>query len=139
MAEFQTRSLAVTARIVHLALVMGVLLFLGVAVLLRSSMPASAPNITQLLQLVAFVVGAAAVGVALVFRGKIPPRQPAESIDAWWQANLSRAILLWALTEGPSLFGVVAFLLTGSYAPLVVTGVGLILLATMAPARLAGD
>ncbi|MBA2627798.1 MAG: hypothetical protein H0U85_07280 [Gemmatimonadales bacterium] len=50
--------------------------------------------------------------------------------------DLGRAIVIWALIEGPALFGIVTYLLTGDYRTLGATLAGLFLFALFSPARL---
>ena len=49
--------------------------------------------------------------------------------------NLPRALMVWSLFEGPALFGV-AMSHLGTVVPLLVTGVGLVMLLLNSPNRL---
>lgn len=81
----------------------------------------------------------AGYGAALVLRGRIQPPDGGTPEDAWWTANQTRMLLVWALVEGPMLLGGVVYLLQGDLATLVtVVGAGLLLMILHAPARLRG-
>lgn len=80
----------------------------------------------------------AALPLYLALRRRLPARRAAEAPDAWWQAYLGRAVLLWALLELAAMVGAVTLLATGSsvgFAALAVLAFGGLL--TCSPARLA--
>ena len=122
-----------TAKILHLAICSGLMLFIAVAYYVSQHRPPNElPAIVLYLPLVA---GAVMFGTALVLRRKLLDGGPAMG-DEWYRANLQRMILLWALFEAPALFGTVLYLVSGAWIPLVATGVGLVLLVLHSPDQL---
>ena len=130
---------AITARIIHTALLVGVLLFFAVAwyVGSRSSLPVSALPDRRILYLGLFFVSAVLFGAAVYRGGRLTPFGGGVSQDHWWQANLGRAIVIWALVEAPTLLGTVAYLLTHDFRTLIATLTGLFLFMNYRPGRLA--
>jgi len=130
---------AVSARIIHAALVLGVTLFLGAAWYIgsNSSMPVSALPDRRVLYLGLFVMSAVLFGAAMYTAGRLTPPGPGVSQDAWWKANLGRAIGIWALVEAPALLGTVAYLLTNDFRTLIAPFTGLLLFVNYRPSRLA--
>ena len=122
-----------TARLLFLGLLAGPVLFTGIALAL---LPRQTPVDQPVLLYMPFSLAAVLFGGGLVIRTRIPPRTPSESEDAWWRANLPRALILWRLLEGPSLFAAVMYLTLGTLLPLLVTATGIAMLMLHAPARL---
>lgn len=98
------------ARIIWGALLAGQLIFLAVAVFLRPSMGQPDPELTRVLLALVAVLAVTSVALSRFIPGRIPAR-PGLSPD---QVVLNRGIVAWALCEGPGLFAVVTFLLSGS-------------------------
>lgn len=136
MPATSTASDTNTARLIHVSLILGVLLFLAVALFVRTG-PATVtdPRVPAAL----IVVGIPILILAQVLRSRIAPRRAGERPAAWWQANLTRAILVWSLVEAASLLGIVGFWLTGSRLPLALTAAGIVLFVVAAPGRLAAE
>ena len=130
---------AVSARIIHAALVLGVMLFLGTALYVGSdnSMPASALPDRRVLYLGLFVVSAVLFGAAMYTAVRLTPPRPGISQDEWWRANLGRAIGIWALVEAPAILGMLAYFLTHDFRTLIAPFVGLLLFVNYRPSRLA--
>jgi F0F1-type ATP synthase membrane subunit c/vacuolar-type H+-ATPase subunit K len=130
---------AFTARIIHGALVMGVLLFWAAVWYLgtQTASPASALPSGPLYLALIMMTAVSFAGAALVARSIAAPATGTTQ-DEWWQRNLGRAIVVWALVEAPSLFGLVVYLTTGNQPALVVTLAGLLLFAVYRPSRLPG-
>ena len=130
---------AISARIIHAALVLGVMLFLGTALYVgsNSSMPASALPDRRVLYLGLFVVSAVLYGAAMYTAARLTPPGPGISQDEWWRANLGRAIGIWALVEAPAILGMVAYFLTHDFRTLIAPFVGLLLFVNYRPSRLA--
>jgi hypothetical protein len=124
----------VTVRLLFPFLVASLVAFLAAALALRSRLPVVDP--VPVLVYAPFLVGAGAFAVALLLRRGLPPSQGEAGADEWWRRNAMRAVLIWALLEGPSTLGVAVYLISGLYLPLVVTGVGLLLFSLTTPARL---
>lgn len=129
----------ISARVIHAALVLGVLLFFAVAWYVGSmaSMPVSAVPDRRLLYLGLALVSAVLFGGAMYAAGRLTPPGPVTSQDEWWRANLARAIGVWTLIEAPTLLGTVAYLLTHDFRTLIATFTGLLLFVNYRPSRLA--
>ena len=132
---------AISARIIHAALVLGVMLFTSTAwyVGTVSSMPVSALPERRVLYLGLFVVSAVLFGAAMYTAARLTPPGPGLSQDEWWKANLGRAIGIWALVETPALLGTVACLLTNDFRTLIAPFTGLLLFVNYRPSRLAEE
>jgi len=126
---------SIIARLVYSALVASVGIATSVALIVRGR---SAPTrVPQVLLYAPLIVGAATFAAAFAVRSRIEPPGSGMAEDAWWSQQLPRALVVWALIEGASMFGAAVFLISGAYLPLAPTVLGLLLLALMAPARLA--
>ena len=71
-----------------------------------------------------------------VQRGRLPAPGRGATEDEWWQANLGRTVLVWALVEAPTLLGLVAYMLTRDFRTLLAPFIGLLLFANYRPRRL---
>jgi hypothetical protein len=132
---------AISARIIHAALLVGVMLFVGIAWYIGSSgsMPAAALPGRRVLYLGLFVVSAVLFGAAMYSASRLTPPARGVSQDEWWRGNLGRAIGIWALVEAPALLGTVAYLLTHDFRTLVAPFTGLLLFVNYRPSRLAEE
>ena len=133
-----TVSPAISARIIHGALVLGIVLFYAVAwfVGTKTSMPVSAVPDRRLLYVGLFVVSAALFGAAMYSAGRLSQPEAGTQQDEWWRSNLGRAIVIWALVEAPTVLGTVAYLLTHDFRTLIATLTGLLLFVNYRPGRL---
>lgn len=122
-------------RLIHLALGLGVMLFLAVALVVRSGEPGRASS----LHLVLLGTGLATLVAALVLRARVSGRNAAQPAVEWWRDNYVSAMVVWSLIEAGSFMGIVGFWVTGNQLPLVVTAAGLVLFVLTAPARLSGE
>jgi hypothetical protein len=131
---------AITARIIHAALVLGVMLFWAVAwyVGTRTSLPVSAVPDRRVLYLGLFLISAVLFGAAMYSAGRLTPIGRGTSQDDWWRANLGRVIGIWALVEMPALLGTMAYLLTHDFRTLLAPFTGLLLFVNYRPSRFAG-
>ena len=138
MASSSSVSPAINARIIHAALVSGILLFGAVAWLrgMDSPVPADALPDRKVLYVALVVVSAILFGGAMFTANRLGPVSQAISQDEWWQANLGKAITIWALVEAPSLLGLVAYMLTHDFRTLIATLTGLLLFGNFRPSRL---
>jgi hypothetical protein len=127
-------------RIMHAALVAGVVLAAGVVAFLIQSkripplLPGGVATIVAALSLVQLVVAAG------FLRRRIPERGIGEESQSYWAAPEHRgaAIVLWAVTEGAALLGLIGYFLTGALAPAVVAGIAIVTLAFFQPSHLEG-
>jgi hypothetical protein len=130
---------AISAKIIHAALMLGVVMFYAVAWYIgtKTSMPISAVPDRRVLYLGLFLVSAIVFGAAAYTAGRLSPAGPGTSQDDWWRANLGRAIGIWGLIEAPTLLGTVAYLLTHDFRTLIATFAGLLFFVNYRPSRLA--
>ena len=130
---------AISARIIHAALVLGVVLFWAVAWYVGSntSMPVSAVPDRKVLYVGLTVLSAVLFGAAAFTAGRLSRTLPGVSQDEWWRANLGRAVGIWALVEAPAIVGTVAYLVTHDFRTLLAPLTGLLLFVNYRPSRLA--
>ena len=131
-------SAVITARIIHDALVLGVVLFWAVAWFIgtNSTMPVSAVPDRKVLYVGLFLVSAVLFGAAMYNASRLTPPGTDTSQDDWWRANLGKAIVIWSLVEAPSLLGLVAYTLTRDFRTLLATFIGLLFFGSYRPSRL---
>jgi hypothetical protein len=130
---------AISARIIHASLVLGVVLFWVVAwyVGANSSLRISAVPDRPVLYVGLAAVSAILFGAAVYYAGKLTPAHPRVSQDEWWRLNLSRAIGIWALVEAPTILGTITYLVTRDFRALLAPFTGLLLFVNYRPSRLA--
>jgi hypothetical protein len=130
---------AISARIIHAALVLGVVLFWAVAwyVGTSTSMPVSAVPNRRVLYVGLTLISAILFGAAMYTAGRLTPPRPGISQDEWRRANLGRAIGIWALVEAPAILGTVAYFITYDFRTLLAPFTGLLLFVNYRPSRLA--
>ena len=129
---------AISARIIHAALVLGVLMFCLVAWYLgrASTMPVYALPDRRVLYIALFLVSAILFGAAMFTASRLGRPAPGTSQDEWWRVNLGKAVVIWALVEAPTLLGLVAYTLTHDFRALLATLAGLLLFGNYRPSRL---
>ena len=128
---------SIRARIIHGALVFGIVMFWVLAWAIRDrSLPAAALPDRRVLYLALALVSATLFGAAAFTTGRLAAPARGTSEDAWWQANLGRVVVAWALVEAPTLLGIVAYTLTHDFRTLLAPFIGLLLFANYHPRRL---
>ena len=128
---------AIRARIIHAALVMGIVTFGVLAWATQErSLPAEALPQRRVLYIGLALISAALFGGAMFSVARLPAPARGETEDDWWRANLGRAVVVWALVEAPTLLGVVAYTLTRDFRTLLAPFIGLLLFASYRPRRL---
>jgi hypothetical protein len=128
----------ISARVIHGALILGVLLFTAVAwyVGSRTSLPVSALPDRRVLYLGLIIVSGILFGAAVYTAGRLNSPPSGMSQDDWWRANLGRAIVIWSLVDAPALLGTIAYLITHDFRTLIATFIGLLLFVNYRPGRL---
>lgn len=127
-------------RVMHLALVLGVILA-GAVLVYRTftvgPLLPGAPILGYVTAAFALVNLALATGLLLP---RIPSRSSAEAPDDYWTRSEVRAatIIVWAVLEGSCLIALVGYFLTGSLAAGIVAAVAMAALALARPARIEG-
>ena len=129
---------AISAKIIHAALMLGVILFFGVAwyVGTKTSLPVSAVPDRRVLYLGLFLISAVLFGAAGYTAGRLTPPAPGTRQDEWWRVNLARAVAIWTLVEAPTLLGTITYLVTHDFRTLIATFTGLLLFVNYRPGRL---
>jgi hypothetical protein len=129
---------AISARIIHAALVLGVLTFWLVSWYIGHSaaVPADALPNRRVLYVALALVSATLFGGAMFTAARLGPIRPGISQDAWWSQNLGKAIVIWSLVEAPSLLGLIAYTLTRDFRTLIATFIGLLFFGSYRPSRL---
>jgi hypothetical protein len=129
---------ALSARIIHAALVLGVLTFWLVAWYIGRSeaVPAEALPDRRVLYVALALVSATLFGGAMFSAARLGPIRAGMSQDDWWRTNLGKAIVIWSLVEAPSLLGLVAYVLTRDFRTLIATFIGLLFFGSYRPGRL---
>lgn len=125
------------ARLLHASLLVTPLLFFSIALYFSSLPSAPTPDSSGMLRWAGLGVGSVLVAVASLLRNTVPQRLADEPEDAWWRANLPRAIMLWALAETVGVAGAALSLVAGDplgALPLVLAST--LLLLHLSPARL---
>ncbi len=125
-----------TARLIHAALALGVVLFALVVFFVVRPANVEAAEMPPVVAGVLLALSLAACALALVMRRRVPRRSTDESADLFWTRAAAPALLAWAPLEGGALLGVVAYMLTGTSAALGVAGIALAGLIAFNPARL---
>lgn len=137
MARADAVSASIRARIIHGALVFGVLAFAAVAYVTRErSIPAGALPDRRILYVALTLASAALFGAAAFRAGRLTAPAREVSKDDWWDANLGRVLVCWALVEAPTLLGLVVYTLTHDFRTLLAPFIGLLLFANYNPRRL---
>ncbi len=123
---------AKTARLVHLALIGGVVLFAAVAWVV----PTAATTPDAVLRTV--LPAAALIGLsgALLFRRRLPASSPDETDDSWWVRAMPVAMVSWVMVEAVCLLASVTVFLAHDPMGLLWTGVGLGGFLLLSPGRL---
>jgi hypothetical protein len=127
---------SISARLVHTALVLGVVLFCLVAWFVEDATPSVELPDRRVLYICLTVVSASLFGAAAFTANRLTPLGPGSSADDWWHANLGRAVFIWALVEAPAMLGTIAYLLTRDFRALLAPFIGLLLFANYRPSRL---
>jgi hypothetical protein len=126
--------------IIHKALMTGQILFASVCIYLIFSklvLP-GAGELDKILQVVALIITAGGIFAGMSFFKKklIQLREMQIPVKEKFGLYRSACIVQWALLEGPSIFCIICFFLTGNYAFLALMVVVLFLFAMMTPSKL---
>jgi hypothetical protein len=127
------------ARLIHAALVLGVVLFCLVAWLVEDATPSVWLPDRRVLYTCLTVVSATLFGAAAFTANRLAPPGRGSTADDWWHANLGRAVFIWALVDAPAMLGTIAYLLTRDFRALLAPFIGLLLFANYRPSRLTGN
>ncbi len=125
--------------IIHKVLLVGQILFIAICIFLVSAKmidPAS-EEMDRIFQVIALVFSAAGFFAgATIFKNKILLlRNMQADVKEKFLLYRSACIFQWALMEGPCLFCIVCFFLTGNYAFVALASVLILLFAMQAPSK----
>jgi hypothetical protein len=127
-----------TMRLIHAAMITGVLLFALVAhFVLRPTM--TTPNGMSSPTVVRTMLGVAlgACAVALLLRRRVPRRSADVSADSYWSSDARPAAMLtWAPLEAASLMSIVLYANTGAPGAIAVGAIAVVLFIVLNPASL---
>jgi hypothetical protein len=127
-------------QIVHRAMLLGMILFAGIAFFLHYSgnFPSSLQQYDQLLQVVSIVIAAAGffIGNKLFSKKIFQLRESPDGLDVKLELYRSASLIQWALLEAPALFAIICFLLIGNYAFLALAGALIILFVINTPTKI---
>jgi hypothetical protein len=133
----QVPELQASPRIIHTALLAGALVMVPLVVLLRLVFAVvDLPGAIPALRVVAIGVMVVQAFVVRRYRERIRPLPPDGDENAWWNAHLGPALVIWALGDGIALLGSAFFFLAGDLIMLAVIAGGLLLLFLARPGRL---
>lgn len=139
-AQNNTPGVFKAMQLLHRALLLGQALFAMLAFYLVYSgkFEANLKNLDQVLQLIAILFSVAGFfGGSKLFKNKILEiRESAVSAKSKIDAYRIAAIIQWALLEGPSLFAIICFLITGNYAFLALSFALILVFAILAPTKI---
>jgi hypothetical protein len=139
MATAAPISPKIRARIIHAALVLGILTFGAVAfafTIRDRSIPSEALPDRRVLYVALALVSATLFGAAAFVTGRLRAPAPGATEDDWWRANLGRVLVSWSLVEAPTVLGLVVYMLTRDFRTLLAPFIGLLLFANYRPRRL---
>jgi ABC-type xylose transport system permease subunit len=125
-----------TARRIHRALVVGVLLFAVVGYFTLRPTDAKQEGLSSLTVSVLLGLSLGISALSLFLRRRIPKRSIDESADLFWRAAGPPAMLVWIPLEAASLLAVFLFARTRSMAAVAVAAVAVILFIMLNPAYL---
>ena len=123
----------------HKALLMGQILFSALCVYLvyTKTMLSPAKELEKILQVAALIIttGGVYAGITIFKKKLLQIRGMQASIKEKFALYRSAFIMQWALLEGPSIFCIACFLLTGNYAFLALAIVIMFLFVMTAPSK----
>lgn len=132
----QTAPRAHTIRLIHLAMIGGVLLFAIVGhFVLRPALASSAELSPVILRSVLGITLGACV-VSFLLRQRIPKRSTHESADLFWTTAAGPALITWGSVEAASLLAVFLYAWTGRAEALAVAAIAVVVLVAHNPAAL---
>jgi uncharacterized membrane protein len=125
-------------KILHSALMMGVVMFGAIVFfLVYANYTSPIPGLDKSLQVTALILCAAGIYFSnKLFKKQIEAiRQSADSVKEKINQFRAACIMQWALLEGPTLFTIMAFFLTGNYAFFILSGIMICTLYIAGPSK----
>lgn len=124
--------------ILHKALLMGQVVFAAVCAYLvyTKAIAPAATELEKVLQVAALIITTGGVYAGMViFKKKLLQIRDMQSDKEKFAAYRAASIIQWALLEGPSLFCIICFFLTGNYAFLALAVVIMFLFVMATPSK----
>jgi len=128
-------------RIIHLALVLGLVIVAGVFYILRQRTGLTF-GFGASVGMIMAGIGLVNLTIALGFlTPRFPERQADQAPDRYWARSETRgaAIILWALVEAGAILSWLGYLMTGSWVPAAVGLLAIAALILLRPARFEGS
>ena len=127
-----------TMRLIHAAMITGILLFALVAhFVLRPTMTTPNGMSPPTVQRTMLGVALGLCALALLLRRRVPRRSANVSADSYWSSDARPwAMRMWAPLEGACLMSIVLYANTGAVGAVVVGAIGLVLFIVLNPAAL---
>jgi len=128
-----------TVRIVHAALLAGVVLFALVAHFVLRPTMAQSGQLRSGMSGVLLGLSIVACGFALLLLRAMPRRSANESTEEFWRTAAPRALQMWAPLEGASLLAVYVYAHTGTTAAIAIVVLAVLLFLLLNPSYLEGQ
>lgn len=120
--------------VIFVGLIMGQLLFAGVTFFVLK--PSVVPSNDQLFLFLTLAMIGAGISAGLFFWNKMKTEiQPIDGLDEKLSKYRTATIIRMALLEGPNLFGIVAYMLTGNQIVLGIAAAGMLFFLTYVPLK----
>jgi hypothetical protein len=127
---------AKTVRLIHAAMIAGVLLFALVGHFLLKPALADSGDLPPIVPRALLGVSLGACALSLLLRRRVPHRSIDESADLFWTTATVPALLTWAPLEGASLLALFAYARTGALLAIPVAAVAILIFVLLNPAYL---
>lgn len=127
---------AKTIRLIHAAMVTGVLLFAVVGHFALRPAMANSGDLPPIVLGTLLGVALGACALSLVLRRRVPQRPSDESVNLYWTTAATPALLTWAPLEGASLLAIFLYARTGAPATIAVGVIAVLLFVALNPAHL---
>ena len=127
---------AKTIRLIHAAMVTGVLLFAVVGHFVLRPAMANSGDLPPIMLGTLLGVALGACALSLVLRRRVPQRSSDESVNLYWTTAATPALLMWAPLEGASLLAIFLYARTGAQATIAVAVIAVLLFVALNPAYL---
>ncbi len=125
---------------IHKAMLIGQIIFAGICfyLLYSKTLPPGMEELDRALQVTAVILAATGffIGASLFKKRLLLARGLDAPAADKFLIYRSACIIQWALLEGPSLFCIIGFFLTGNYAFLLLSGTLIILFAMITPTKM---
>jgi hypothetical protein len=128
------------ARIIHMALSLGVALTFAILFFVREAGGEVGGETASLFRWLTYIFLAGATVATVLMRSRMPAPRPDSTAEQWWGVNQPRAVVIWAMSEGVALAGIVFGWVAGELELMVLGALfGLGLLFVHRPSRLEGE